>query len=612
MLNNVKSFALLILLIKEIPIKSEVEVLDDIPQLYKVVLWFAFQKSHFTTKHHQTDFDSTVLKINEDEIIDFINSLDTIDQICNLLTVTINVQQKFDYLISDYFNEGIFKLSNSQRIELIQDCLQEKDLDKDKIVKILYNRIPEKYFMSLTKILIPRLIQPDEISSNSIRIFDNFLNINDYKLQNELYEYVGCFASSNQVVKLFLDGYIDSIELSKVIAGFNSIAIDEQPNLLRRIFYLLHANIISSTDYFFEQIILLLSKSKLNTNVRICLKVLESLIQSNSYVGENILSDIVCKYVNDDSQEIIQIDDLIEKCKGRIWMTKGEQERNWYLTVKGKNFPVNDDSLVLGNDYYKFDRDKRTIVIDGKNYPFKWYKEERDIFLKKFEIPDGIIFCDAQKSEIDSTIEKQFYWCNNSKCFAPCQNDHLDFEWRDYTLRDFIKILNIPFDNDSYYRFVSVVNRANRLLKKLQCTSCHKLLRDSKSSEFAFYRVTTFHCTNPECEEFHKVVYLNHCLNWRCLNVVDSRVSEKCPNEWYICDKCDSCCSQKKIENRYSNLLTNDAYNPSNLRHQKLKLQVDNKLGHLEKGEVYDYKTGLLKNNSKLNEKVHNDKGSPI
>lgn len=184
--------------------------------------------------------------------------------------------------------------------------------------------------------------------------------------------------------------------------------------------------------------------------------------------------------------------------------------------------------------------------------------------MRKYEIPNGITFCDAQKSEFDSTLKKQFYWCCNSKCYSPCQNDHLDFEWQKYSLRDFIKILDISFEDDSYYRFASLLNRANRLLQKLQCTSCNRLLRDSRTSEFAFYRVTTFHCTNPNCEEYHKVVYLNHCLNWKCLNVVDSRISEVCPNGWFICDKCDNCCSQEKIDIRYSNLLTNNAFNPNN------------------------------------------------
>ena len=46
---------------------------------------------------------------------------------------------------------------------------------------------------------------------------------------------------------------------------------------------------------------------------------------------------------------------------------------------------------------------------------------------------------------------------------------------------------------------------------------------------------------------------------------------------------------------RYQNLLTNAAFNPNNSRHQKLKFQVDNKLGHLERNEVYNYKTGEKK-----------------
>jgi hypothetical protein len=76
------------------------------------------------------------------------------------------------------------------------------------------------------------------------------------------------------------------------------------------------------------------------------------------------------------------------------------------------------------------------------------------------------------------------------------------------------------------------------------------------------------------------------------LNIVDSRVSVTCPNGWYICDECGDCCSQVKIDKRYNDLLTNNAYNPDNEWHLKLKNQVDSKLGHKERQERFNYKTG--------------------
>lgn len=273
-------------------------------------------------------------------------------------------------------------------------------------------------------------------------------------------------------------------------------------------------------------------------------------------------------------------------------MTDGEHQRSWYLTIEGKDFPVSNDRVIIGDNYYSFDKESNSLVVDGTTYRFRWSKKEHNTFSKKYDRPAGVTFCDAVKSEYEENLKRHFYWCCNGKCYAPCQNDHIHLEWNNYSLRDFIKILDLPFEIDKYYRFVSVVNRANRLLKKLKCTGCEKLLRDVRTSEFAFYRVTTFHCTNPACEQHQEIIYLNHCLNWRCLNVVDSRISSKCPNDWYICDSCSNCCSQEKIQRRYENLIINNAFNPCNPRHRKLKYQMDNKLGHLERGETYNYKTG--------------------
>ena len=594
-IHNVKDFALLILLLVEIPIKIGEEVLNELPLLYKVILSITFKKSDSKSKYFTTDYESADFKIDENKIIDFLKSLDTIDEFGYLLSVVINIRQKYQFTISSVNNDGFFKLSNAERIERIQKHLEKNGFNRHLFLRTLFENISNKYFVALTKIFVPKHITTDEVSSNGYRIFSDYLVGADVRIQKELFEYLGSIASKSDKVNLFLEGRIENIELNNVIEEFNSIAIEKQPILWRRLFFLIHSKRISSVDEFFQQILVLSSKSNININVAISIKVLESLRQNDHYIGENIISDVVCKYINEDAEDLIQINDLFEKCKGRIWITTRENETIWYLNIGGKNFRVNNDCISVGGYSYNFDRGTRTVSIDGKDYPFRWSREDSNIFERKREIPDGITFCDAQKSDFDETLKKQFYWCNNGRCYMPCQNDHLDFEWRHYTLRDFIKILDIPFNNDSYYKFIGVVNRANRLLEKLKCSSCMRLLRDSRTSEFAFYRVTTFHCTNPNCGEYHKVVYLNHCLNWRCLNVVDSRVSEKCPNGWYICDKCNSCCSQEKIERRYSNLLFNNAFNPSNPRHQKLKYQADNKLGHLEKGEEYDFKTGLPK-----------------
>ena len=123
----------------------------------------------------------------------------------------------------------------------------------------------------------------------------------------------------------------------------------------------------------------------------------------------------------------------------------------------------------------------------------------------------------------------------------------------------------------------------------MYCKSCGDLLLPVSDSNYAFYRATTFQCENSECSKYDKKVYLNHCLNKNCYEIIDSRDSEKCPNGFYICshEKCGCCCSTEKFRQRLSNLERTGGYISDRLRNI-----VDNKLGHLEKEQYFCYKCG--------------------
>lgn len=325
---------------------------------------------------------------------------------------------------------------------------------------------------------------------------------------------------------------------------------------------------------------------------------MNTLKKENQLINDKTIFELVSQRLNKKVENLIKIDEMIEKCGGRVWKAihyNSNSSEEWYISINGHEFSVKDNLININKKSYSLNRDNKSICIDGIYYNFKWVKKRNVFHSENYGIPDGLTFCDAVKSQFDEDLNSNFYWCCNSKCYNPCQKNYNPFQWEKYSLRDFIIILGIPFDNDLYYRFVSVVNKVNRLLEKLKCNSCNKLMRDAATSEFAFFRVNTFHCTDSNCNEYHKKVYLTHCLNWKCLNIIDTRISKACENGWYICEKCDNCCYQEKIDRRYQNLLTNAAFNPNNPRHQKLKFQVDNKLGHLERNEVYDFKTGEKK-----------------
>lgn len=58
-----------------------------------------------------------------------------------------------------------------------------------------------------------------------------------------------------------------------------------------------------------------------------------------------------------------------------------------------------------------------------------------------------------------------------------------------------------------------------------------------------------------------KDIYLSHCLNGECEDIIDSRDSVKCKSHgydgecgWYICKNCNVCCSSEKLIARKNNL----------------------------------------------------------
>lgn len=214
-------------------------------------------------------------------------------------------------------------------------------------------------------------------------------------------------------------------------------------------------------------------------------------------------------------------------------------------------------------------------------------------------IPNGIQFCEGRlANKPDNIFKKEFWWCMREPCFGKCETIHSTQEWEKYTLLDFCEILGFDTDerNDRgefipkghYYQFVSLVNRFNRLLEKLYCKDCSQMLYPLETSHFASYTVVRFQCANEDCCN-NEVIYLNHCLNGKCNNIIDSRESQKCPNGLFICDSCGSCCSHDMLTRRLTNLRATGGH-----VHENLIECVDNKLGHLERGEYFCYKCGEI------------------
>lgn len=175
---------------------------------------------------------------------------------------------------------------------------------------------------------------------------------------------------------------------------------------------------------------------------------------------------------------------------------------------------------------------------------------------KRFEKPRNINFCEGRKYQPKQTNGEPVsvkWWCGNQNCNEPSITLKFVENWKDFTLWDFAHILNFNFDMDQYQKLNGYINRVLKFLAHLKCRTCGVLLYPVGQSSFSFYRVTRFSCSNQSCSN-KEIVYLTHCLNGSCNGVIDSREVAQCPNSWYICKFCLSCCTTEKLQQRIANL----------------------------------------------------------
>lgn len=159
--------------------------------------------------------------------------------------------------------------------------------------------------------------------------------------------------------------------------------------------------------------------------------------------------------------------------------------------------------------------------------------------------------------DTNPAINLPFFWCRGKECFHNnLRNQTLEEEsnWRHYTLFHMTEIMGYPklhiteggYEPDNVVRqFIAITNKVMQKFKRLKCRSCGHLLFTDKSS--GFNRYNYYACANPVCPEIAKPIYLNFCFHCK-KGLIDSRDSKRCPNGWYICPSCLSCCDDAQYE----------------------------------------------------------------
>lgn len=274
-------------------------------------------------------------------------------------------------------------------------------------------------------------------------------------------------------------------------------------------------------------------------------------------------------------------------------------KEKWLVHIDGNSITEIKRIAYQYNMVIKGDNEK--VIGELKSIP-KEYKYQ----ITKTSQRQGIVFCEGRSVENkwENGNGKSFYWCGNAMCFEHQVVEHNDGDWEKYTMFDFCRILGFNTDksdthgrlvkNGEYLVFVSVINRMNYMLEHLKCKSCGELLEPASISNYLTHMVTRFKCTTHNCPEYGNVYYISKCFNWKCYGIIDQRETKRCPNGWFICKVCGSCCSNRIVEQRLENCKVLNIPQSEYLTDFAFK-----KLGHLEKREFYCYKCGEKTENYK-------------
>ena len=225
---------------------------------------------------------------------------------------------------------------------------------------------------------------------------------------------------------------------------------------------------------------------------------------------------------------------------------------------------------------------KKIVDADTKDFELS--------FLKRKKIKGLPLFCAPKLAEAhNQATDLPFFWCRGNECFCnildkQClQNNN---SWIQYTLFHFAEIIGYPklhqvecgYEPDGIISlFIVVANKAMKKFSRLKCRSCGHLMYPVKRDNFD--RNNYYSCINPTCAEYEKAVYLNYC--YRCKKgLIDSRDTKQCPNGWYICPTCLSCCDDKQYERLAQRYV---------ISHLPIPNRIQSKLGqgHNDKGSYF-------------------------
>lgn len=252
---------------------------------------------------------------------------------------------------------------------------------------------------------------------------------------------------------------------------------------------------------------------------------------------------------------------ISDEKKAEFYKLESEEVYKRVVCSLEKNLGVS----ITENSFFEFPYNKEklreliSLYYKGE-YPENKKKNNgsQNCFLIKQYLRKYAFYCAPKLATVhNQATDLPFFWCRGTECFHnSLEGQTLDSTpyWKTYSLYHLIEIIGYPklkiteggLEPDKIMvEFIAVANKVLKKFNRLKCRSCGHLLYTDKSS--GYNRYNYYSCINPTCKDFNHPVYLSYCYKCKT-GLIDSRDSKQCPNGWYICPTCHSCCNDAQYE----------------------------------------------------------------
>lgn len=487
--------------------KDKVDAIDVLlleDELYPIILE-EYLSSHIFLKYSSIGkeieklvfVDKNRLVNYKNEILEFIRSIIN-SEIDNKIEIVVNKFSDFILKENDLLDVIFEKYFLEHIYDDVNSCFYNFII-KNKEFILNYKEIASQSFI---------FILENKDNDFIKKIFDDFGRfIYELSLMDSL--------SINTKIKLWFYDFYDAIDIDNMQDLFGFIQNLDNKNQVIFLKKLMYYKKIRKFDFGINDLIVM---NFTDYSTRVVLEIIRKICIQDKFQQNNLRNDIL-KIISESNlvscaNDVLKLEHYFNLCGGRYV----EQPRRLGDQIIGYDLVLRDIEFISSNN----------------NNP---------------------IVCDGRLSDQLSGGGNNFWWCKNKKCFSNSRSQQED--WNNYSIIDFLNILDIPYQEESIEILYGSINRVNRFLEHLNCKSCNKLLKPNGNSQYTYYRVSSFSCDNEYCENPDINVYISHCSNGRCDGTIDNRNSQQCNNGFVICNECFACCSQEILDRRNENRVIN-------------------------------------------------------